>query len=1011
MIQETPTTFQIPSPYYTMLFEAIAGNNALLQIDAPCFTIVAASPSYIHQTGSSKEAMINKGIFEVFPGSNDPGNTGTKDLLASLNEVLRTKQPHQLPVQRYDTATENGQFIERYWKAINKPVFAPDGQLVYIIHSAEEITDQIKAQRREIQIEGIEKAYNLFMKVPAIISITKGPEHVLELANEGALKLWGKEKNIIGKSIVNAIPDLIGQNIVEQFDNVYKTGKPYIAGEVPIITYRSGTKEELYFDVVYQPYYEENNNMPAGVFAMSHEVTELVKAKRKVETSELKFRTLIEEAPIATCLFVGEELVMEVMNQPMIDIFGKGNHIQGMKLTDAVPEILSQPFPDILRNVIRTGKMFEDFSAKVELVRDGILGEYYFDYTYKPIHNSSGEVYAVLDMAVDVTERELAHQKIQASQQSLLNLFEESPAGIATLSGDDNFVFETANAFYGALVGRLPSEIIGKPLLEALPEIKGQGFDEILKEVISTRKPFMANEVKVQIMRKRQLENIYVNLTYQPRKQDETVTGILVIATDVTEQVVARKKIEESEQFARSLFYNSPIAVLVYVGNNMVLREANDKMLEVFGRGAEIIGKPIIEAIPELKDTPIMDHYKKVMETGITHSEKAEKILLIKNGQPYWGYYDYTYKPLYNTEGITYGVICTTLDVTKQVMARQELEEKEVALENALEQVRLSKEAAELGTFDMNMQNGDLHWDDRCRLLFGISHQQPVSYDRDFIERLHPDDKERVLGVLSRTFEKSVSNGNYDVDYRTIGAEDGIVRWVRAKGKVYFSNNDQPVRFIGSVLDITEQKTAIQKIEQLVDERTRQLAETNNSLMMANTELQRSNAHLEEFTYAASHDLKEPIRKISTFSQLLKTQMEDRFTEKDDRLLSRILTSAERMGLLVDDLLVYSHVTQKPQKTEPVDLNQKVQKVLEDLELDIAEKNAVIEVQKLPVVMGYKRQLQQLFQNLISNSIKYSKTEVAPLIKISAEEVVKSGKSIPHNYNKRQRHRLRSTIC
>ena len=98
------------------------------------------------------------------------------------------------------------------------------------------------------------------------------------------------------------------------------------------------------------------------------------------------------------------------------------------------------------------------------------------------------------------------------------------------------------------------------------------------------------------------------------------------------------------------------------------------------------------------------------------------------------------------------------------------------------------------------------------------------------------------------------------------------------------------------------------------------------------------------------------------------------------------------MGNLIDDLLLYSHVSQRPHETEIVDLNEKVQQALEDLDLDIEERGAVINVGQLPVVRGFRRQLQQLFQNLISNAVKYSKHDVVPCIDITAEEVEASGK-------------------
>ena len=341
--------------------------------------------------------------------------------------------------------------------------------------------------------------------------------------------------------------------------------------------------------------------------------------------------------------------------------------------------------------------------------------------------------------------------------------------------------------------------------------------------------------------------------------------------------------------------------------------------------------------------------------------------------------------PAYDANGNIFAYVGSSIDIDEAKKSRQELQ-------TALEQARLSKEAAELGTFDLDVEKGTMHWDDRCRILFGISHHEPVTYEVDFVKGLHPNDRDRVVEVIRRSYNRTLSNGDYDVEYRTIGAEDGIVRWVRAKGKVYFDSREKPVRFIGSVLDITEQVMAIQKIEGLVEERTKELAQANESLLQANKELQRSNAHLEEFTYAASHDLKEPIRKITIFSNQLKSKLADRLKENESRLFGRILNATERMGNLVDDLLLYSHVTQRPHETEFIDLNQKLQKVLEDLELEIEEKSAIIQVGKLPVVKGYRRQLQQLFQNLVSNALKYSKADVPPQIDISATEVTESGK-------------------
>lgn len=151
--------------------------------------------------------------------------------------------------------------------------------------------------------------------------------------------------------------------------------------------------------------------------------------------------------------------------------------------------------------------------------------------------------------------------------------------------------------------------------------------------------------------------------------------------------------------------------------------------------------------------------------------------------------------------------------------------------------------------------------------------------------------------------------------------------------------------------------------------------------------LERSNAQLEDFAHAASHDMKEPIRKILTFADRLKQTLFDRMTPTEKNLFERVEVSAGRLQLLVDDLLEFSHVSEAPQQTESINLNEKIKKVMSDLELFIEEKSAQLVLHPLPVIQGNRRQMQQLFQNLVGNALKYSKPGVSPIVEIRASQV------------------------
>lgn len=161
------------------------------------------------------------------------------------------------------------------------------------------------------------------------------------------------------------------------------------------------------------------------------------------------------------------------------------------------------------------------------------------------------------------------------------------------------------------------------------------------------------------------------------------------------------------------------------------------------------------------------------------------------------------------------------------------------------------------------------------------------------------------------------------------------------------------------------------------------------ALALKTQQLEQSNRYLEEFAYAASHDLKAPVRKINFFSERLRKALQDQLNEEQASTLNKIDTVAKRMSSLIDDLLSYSQVTFKEQAFENVDLNQLIQVVLEDLELEIEETNAEVVVDNLFSINGHQRQLQQVFQNLISNALKYSKPGVQHRISITCNIIEK----------------------
>ncbi|RYD89598.1 MAG: hypothetical protein EOP50_17310, partial [Sphingobacteriales bacterium] len=151
-------------------------------------------------------------------------------------------------------------------------------------------------------------------------------------------------------------------------------------------------------------------------------------------------------------------------------------------------------------------------------------------------------------------------------------------------------------------------------------------------------------------------------------------------------------------------------------------------------------------------------------------------------------------------------------------------------------------------------------------------------------------------------------------------------------------------------------------------------------------ELERSNHNLEEFAYAASHDLKEPIRKVRFFIDRLQDRLKPEPASDVAHDFERLHVSTERMRDLVDDLLSYAQVSLRPQQLEEVSLSDVLRNVQFDLELEIEQLGARLEITELPAVQGHQRQLQQLFQNLLANALKYHRSGTPPHIRVSARK-------------------------
>ncbi len=734
----------------------------------------------------------------------------------------------------------------------------------------------------------------------------------------------------------------------------------------------------------------------AGV---AQDVTQDVQVTRQIAESEIKFRSLVEEAPVATGLFVGRELRIEVANQPMQDLWGKGNTVMGKPLTEALPELEGQPFLQILNDVYTTGQTYQVTAAPCNLVRNGQLGTYYFDFTYKPLRNAAGEVYAIMDMATEVTEQVSAQKKLQESEVYFRQLTDTTPA-IIWMTEPDGYCTYLNKRWY-AYTGQTQAEAEGFGWLSATHPDDQAEAGRLFVEANEQRAEF---NVLYRLRHKGGQYRWAIDKGSPRFSADGTYQGMIGTVVEVHDQIVTRQKLEASETSLRSIVTTAPAAMGLFVGRDLLIEMPNQAFIDIVGKGPNIVGRPLREVMPELESQAFLQILDDVYTSGKMFQSYGAQVDIVQHGVMSHNYYNITYSPLFDAEGKVYAILDIAIDVTGEVRARQKLEEAEAALRGAID-------LAELAIWSLDVPTGRFSYSPRFMHWLGFSDETKLM---DEAYNPLPDEYRQSVADAIADAIRPGSSGFYENEHPIINQLTGQVRVIHAQAQVVYDAAGQPAVLSGTAQDVTEQRKIQVALEQQVQQRTEELAAINEELEASNEELAatneelaaaneeltatneeliestqllvRSNENLQRFAYVASHDLQEPLRKIQQFGDLLKDRYGTELGEGTD-YLARMQSAASRMSTLIRDLLTFSRISTQRDSSATVAIGDVVQAVANDLDLRIQETGAVIDVGPLPVVEGDVSQLHQLFQNLIGNALKFRRPDVEPLIWINAQRL------------------------
>lgn len=594
---------------------------------------------------------------------------------------------------------------------------------------------------------------------------------------------------------------------------------------------------------------------------------------------------------------------------------------------------------------------------------------------HSPVLDEFNNVKYIVQRVEEVTENEALAELREAEKKTLKQIEESnkryhtmlmhSPFAFSVMKGKD-MVITLANDLMKEFWGK-GNDVEGKTLLEILPELKGQAFPGMMDKVLTTGVPVYANEILAQLKRNGKMEDRYFNIVYQPHHEaDATISGVTTIATDVTQQVLTRKIIEESENRYRMLIEESSVAAALYLGPEMRVQYANDIMLTYFGKNkSDVIGKPIMEALPELEGQPFINYFEAVYNSGRPYIGIEEKADLFIDGRLQTFYFDFTYKALKNSEGNIYGIHHMAVDVTSQVVSKKELEESEKQfrlLTNTMPQKISTADA------DGNIIFFNQPWLEDT----GYTYEELKGWGWEKV--MHPED----WGMVKKRWQQSVLTGDiFDVECRILNTK-GEFKWHLGRALPVKDENGKIIMWVGSNTDIHAQKEQKEELEKAVTSRTKQLIQKN-------AELEDANKELISFTYVSSHDLQEPLRKIQNFASFIMLEEEKNLSETGKGYFLRMRQIAQRMQELIEDLLKYSRAKSSERMIEKTDLNLILNEVKADYEEVIQHKKAIFDTTNLGIARIIRLPFRQVLQNLLSNSLKFSRPDTPPHIMVKSE--------------------------
>lgn len=758
-------------------------------------------------------------------------------------------------------------------------------------------------------------------------AIYTGEEITIQTANHVMIKFWGKDQSVIGKPLSAAVPELSGQPFLDLLGEVWRTGVTYEAKDAETSLFVDGKLQTFYFDFIYRAIKNEAGEVDC-ILHTATDVTELNRGRNLIAQARMQKAALDRELMLNQELGAANEALNasnEELASAMEELSAINNELQHTRNS------LQNLNDELETRIAERTEMIEGLYRELEAINEELSA------SNKDLASSNeGLAASNQELATFNLELEKLYEQLKISQDETQLAI--NAADLATFDLNPGTGKFTGNALLKSWFG-LPTEAEIE-LNKAVEVILEDDRERVVTAINQSLNPASGGDYDISytIVDPSNPEPRIVRAKgkalFNEQQQPVRLSGVLL---DVTEQFTSQHKMQQlinslsaSEQKFRLLIQKAPVAINVFRTKRLIIENVNDKMLEIWGKSAEVEGKTFPEVLPEMAYQPFLEILNAVFASGEPYYGLENKVVIPRNGVSEERYFNFIFQPVAEENGKIDRILQVVTEVTEQVNARKEIADMNTRLNIAID-------AGGLGSTEVDLATGTMQCNAQFKKCFGRTPDQDFTYPELFAAML-PKYKDKIKQLVAIAIR---DHGIYQAEYEVLWP-DSSVHWISAHGKARYDCDGKAIKMVGIISDVTETKA---------DE-------------------QRKN----DFIGMVSHELKTPLTSLGAYVQMLEVRAkksEDDFTAS---ALQKANKQVKKMTTMINGFLNVSRLESGKIHIDRqrFDLAALIREVEEESVMTGGSHEVIFASVEEIFIDADRDKIGHVINNFMSNAIKYS---------------------------------------